>query len=173
MYSREKIMKKIIIAIIALAVLATGVMFAVAQRSGDDKKGGWGGRGGHHRGGMMLRGLDLTDEQKAKVEEIMEAEKTKVQPVFAALKANREKLHDLTANGAFDEAQVTALAGEQGDLSAQLIVEKERVKSQIFAILTDEQKAQAAEMRAKMKDRFKGRMKDRKGGDTAPGGSEF
>ena len=43
-------MKKVIIAIIAFAVLAIGVMFAVAQRSGDGKMGVWGNRGGHHRG---------------------------------------------------------------------------------------------------------------------------
>ena len=41
---------------------------------------------------------------------------------------------------------VSQIAAEQGQLSAQLIVEKERVKSQIFAILTDEQKAKAVEL---------------------------
>jgi periplasmic protein CpxP/Spy len=166
-------MKKVIIAILAFAVLATGVMFAVAQRSGDGKKGGWGKRGGHHRGGMMLRGLDLTDDQKAKVKEIMGASKAKAQALRESLKANRRKMDAATANGAFDEAQVSALAAEKGNLSAQATVERARVKSQIFAILTDEQKAKASEMRSRMKDRFKGKMKDRKGGVTAPGESEL
>ena len=174
MHSREKIMKKIIIAILAFAVLATGVIFAVAQRSGDDKKGDWDKRGGHHREiGMAFRALDLTDEQKTKVKEIMEANRTSVQPIIDALRANHEKMQTLTGNGAFDEAQVTALAAEQGDLSAKLIVEKQRVKSQVFAILTDAQKAKAAEMETKMRERFKNRTDDRTEGEKAPGGSEF
>lgn len=167
-------MKKVIIAILAFAVLATGVIFAVAQRSGEGKKDGWGQRGGHRRGiGMALRGLALTDEQKTKVKEIMEANRTSVQPIVQALKADHEKMQTLTANGAFDETQVTALAAEQGNLSAKLIVEKQRVKSQIFAVLTDTQKAKAAEMETKMKERFKNRMRDSIEGEKAPAGSEF
>ena len=150
-------MKKVIIAILAFAVLATGVMFAVAQRSGEERNGGRGKRGGHHRDGMMLRGLDLTDEQKAQVKQIMEASKAKTQSLRDSLKANRQKMDEATANGAFDEAQVTAIAVEKGNLSAQMTVERERGKSQIFALLTAEQKAKAAEMKSKMKDRFKGR----------------
>lgn len=151
-------MKKAIIAVLAFAVLATGVMFAFAQKSPDGEKRGWGKRSGHHRGfGMALRGLDLTDEQKAKVKEIHEAGRSTVQPTMEALKANHEKLEALTANGAFDEAQVTALANEQASLSAKLIVEKERTKSQVFAILTDAQKAKLAEMKAKRAERMKER----------------
>jgi protein CpxP len=159
-------MKKVTIAIIAVIVLAVGAIFVVAQKSG--KHGGDGfGRGAHRGSGMMLRGLDLTDEQKAQVKQIMEASKTKVQPVFEGLKANHQKLQDLTANGAFDEAQVTAVANEQAALSAQLIVERERTKSQVFALLTDAQKAKAAEMRDKMKERFNDHFK---GGEKAPAG---
>ena len=162
-------MKKIIIGIIAVAVLATGAIFVVAQK----RANGGGGHGfGHVRGdkmGMALRGLDLTDEQKAKVKEIMEANKAAFEPTMQAMKENRSKLHNLSKAGTFDQAQVEALANEQGDLVAKTIVQKESVKAQIFAILTDEQKAKAAEMRAK----FEGRMKDHKGFGGKHGGSEF
>ncbi len=174
MLSREKIMKKVIIAIIAFAALATGVLFAVAQRSGDGKMGGWGKHGGgHHRGiGMALRGLDLTDEQKAQVKQIVEAGKTKTQPIRESLKANRLKMDELTANGAFDEAAVSAIATEKGNLSAQMTIERVRVKSQIFALLTAEQKTKAAEMKSKMQERFKGKMKDEESG-VAPAASDL
>lgn len=121
----------------------------------------------------MLRELNLTDDQKAKVKTIMETSKTTVQPLMASLRDNHKKLADLTANGAFDETQVQALATEQGDLMAKLIVEKERVKSQVFAILTDEQKTKAAQMKEQMKDHFKDRMKKGEETEKAPGGSEF
>jgi periplasmic protein CpxP/Spy len=173
MLTREIQMKKIIIAILAMAVLATGVMFAVAQRSDDGKKAGRGKRGGHHRGGgMMFRGLDLTDEQKAQVKQIREASRSKTQALRESSKANRQKLKDATANGAFDEAQITAIANENAAVSAQMTVERARVRSQVFAVLTAEQKAKAAEMKSQMKDRFKGKMKHRKGEKT-PAGSEL
>ena len=71
----------------------------------------------------------------------------------------------LTANGAFDEGQVSALANEQGSLMAKMTVERARVKSQIAAILTDEQKAKTAQMRdqfkQKMQERFKARQTEK------------
>ncbi len=152
-------MKKIIIAILAFAVLATGVMFAVGQqKSGDGKRGGFGKRG-HHRGGygMMYRGLDLTEDQKAKLKEFRTAGRSSLQPTREALRANRKKMQELTATGAFDEAQVTALANEQAALSAKMIVERQRMKSQLFSILTDEQKAKLAEGKAKRAEGRKAR----------------
>lgn len=152
-------MKKALIAILALVVLATGVLFAVGQRTHNGEKGGWGMRGGHHRGmGMMLRSLDLTEEQKAKVKELRDASRANLEQTITALKANREKMEALTANGAFDEAQVTALANEQAALFAKLTVEKQRMKSQVFALLTDGQKAKLAEIKAKRAERKKVRM---------------
>ena len=165
-------MKKRTIAILAVAILAIGAVFVVAQKVA--RHGGHGsGFGRMHGAGLMLRELNLTDDQKAKVKTIMETSKTTVQPLMASLRDNHKKLADLTANGAFDETQVQALATEQGDLMAKLIVEKERVKSQIFAILTDEQKAKAAQMKNQMKDHFKDRMKKGEETEKAPGGSDF
>jgi len=42
---------------------------------------------------------------------------------------------------------------------AQMIVAREHVKSQVFAIITDEQKAKATQLLDQMKERFQDRMK--------------
>ena len=161
-------MKKIVFGIAAAAVLVTGSIFVIAQKAG--------GMGGHefgrgHRGGaeMALRGLDLTDEQKAKVKEITETAKTAAQPLMEQTRANHEKIRSLGRDGKFDQAQVEAIAAEQGNLTAKLIVEKERIKAQIFALLTDEQKAKAETMRTKFEEKFK----ERKAPFEKPAGSEF
>lgn len=148
-------MKKVILAIIAISVLATGAIFVVAQKRGTSDGGPGFGQKRGHRIGMALRGLDLTNEQKAKVKEIIEANKAAFEPTMQALMENRSKLHDLSKDGTFDQAQVEVLAKEQGDLIAKTIMQKESVKAQIFAILSDEQKAKAAEMRTKFEDRMK------------------
>jgi protein CpxP len=146
-------MKTRTIAILAAsAVLLIGGMFVVAQRVMQHR---FVGRA--HGPMIALRQLNLTDDQKAKVKEIFEANKPTVQPIMQAMKTNHEKLAAL--NGNFDEAQVSAMAKEQGDLTAQMIVARERVKSQIFAILTDEQKAKAAQLHDAMRQRFQNRMK--------------
>ena len=75
---------------------------------------------------------------------------------MASMKENHQKMNAATAGGAFDQAQVEAIAAEQGTLMAKMIVEKQKAKSQVFAMLTDEQKAKAAEMHSKFEERTKG-----------------
>jgi protein CpxP len=162
-------MKKRIIAILAISILVVGAVFVVAQKAVNH------GFGGHGRGfgrghGMMLQALNLTDDQKAKVKAIMETNRTNLKPVFDSLRENHQKLEALTANGAFDEGQVSALATEQGNLMAKMTVERARIRSQIAGILTDEQKAKAAQMREqfkqKMQERFKARQTEKAPSDS-------
>jgi len=157
-------MKKRSIVILAVAaVLIIGGIFAIAQRA---RHHGFGGPGMHGRGEMMaLRALDLTNDQKAKVKEIMEANKSAIQPIREQMKANHQKLADL--KGSFDEAAITEIAKSQGDLTGQMIVARQRVKSQIFAILTDDQKAKAEQIHEGMMRRFKDRMRPGNGSDKS------
>lgn len=165
-------MKKITAIILTVVLTAMGAMMIFAQTDTDTegkkefgKKGNHGKRFGKrgHRGGkgMMLRGVDLTDEQKVQVKQIMETSRAKMKTVHDQIKANRQQLEAISENGNFDAAQVQALAVQQGNLHAQMIIEKERVKSQIYQILTTEQKAKAAEMKAQMKQKRQERAQKR------------
>lgn len=148
--------KRIVIVASIAAVLVAGSVFAFAQ---------------HHRGGRFAGTgvpafaqkflnrasvyLDLSEEQEAQIKAILEAEKPKVQPLIAQLAATRKALNEATDNGTFNEAQVKALADKQGETLAALIVEKERVKTQIYAVLTPEQRAKAEQFRSRIEDRMK------------------
>jgi Spy/CpxP family protein refolding chaperone len=92
---------------------------------------------------------------------IRQASRESVKPIREQMKANRQKLQTLSESGTFDEAQVQAIASQQGTLSAQMIVEKEKVKSQIFNLLTPEQKTKAAEMKAQFQQKRQERMQKR------------
>jgi periplasmic protein CpxP/Spy len=153
-------MKKYTIGFLVFALVAISTVFAIGQK---DSGNGWkGGRGGHRGGfGRIAEKLNLTDAQKAQVKDIMEATRAKVQPLKESMKANRQKMNDATANGQFDEATVSAIAQEQATIGAQLIVEKERAKSQMFQILTAEQKTQMQQFEAQMKERFENRQNRR------------
>ena len=157
-------MKKLIVAILSIVLVAMGAMFIFAQDGTGkaDGKRGFGKRGQHRGGhGMMFRGLDLTDEQKAQMKAIRQASKETSKPIREQMKANRQKLQTLSESGTFDEAQVQAIAAQQGSLSAQMIVAKEKVKAQMFNILTPEQKTKAAEMKAQFQQKRQERMQKR------------
>lgn len=163
-------MKKAVLGILAFAILAAGAIFVVGQIGGRKAPEGMrGGRGGGHMMGMALRGLDLTDDQKAKVREITDAAKTSVEPLMQQMKANHQNLASLGTDGNFDQAKVEALANEQAGIMSKLIVEREKTKAQIFALLTDAQKAKAAEIRQKFGDRMKGHGHGRGDKDGGPG----
>lgn len=147
--------RNIVIGLIAFAVIAVGTIFVIGQFTGGAETRG-SRKGGMHRGGgeRMFRGLDLTDEQQAKVKELRDAHQAAVAPLHEAMKANREKLDAATVNGAFDEATVTAIANEHGAIASQMLVAREKMRSQVFGLLNDEQKAKFAEMKMNRGDGF-------------------
>ena len=161
-------MKKLAAAFLAIALVAIGTIFVFAQKTDGDKghKRGF----GHHRGGFgrLAKQLNLSDAQKVQIKQIREAGKAKVQPLRENMKSIHQQMNAATADGKFDEAQVQSLATQQADIMAQLTVEKERTKSQIYAILTPEQQTQAKALKEQMKERFKNRRQNRgEQGDAA------
>ncbi len=162
-------MKKITVTFLAVALVALGAIFVIGQTKEGPVEGKPGFRmhgerghfGGRHGGRKMLghlfRQLDLTDAQKEQMKAIGQKSRESMKPIMEQMRANREALQNLS-DGTFDEAQVQAIAAQQGTLTAQLIVEKERTKAAMFNVLTAEQKAKAAELKAQHKQR----MADRK-----------
>ncbi|CAN5254559.1 hypothetical protein BH20ACI1_BH20ACI1_28080 [soil metagenome] len=154
-------MKKLTTAFLAITLVAVGAIFVFAQKADGDKgkfKRGFGHRGGFER---LAEKLDLSDAQKAQVKQIKEAGKAKVQPLRENMKSIRQQLNAATADGNFNEAQVQTLATQQANIMAQLTVEKERTKSQIYAVLTPEQQTQAKALKEQMKERRQDRKQKR------------
>jgi len=150
-------MKRFGILVLVLA-LALPMTLAAPQPRG---RGGYGagygfddqGMGPGNRIGFLIRQLDLTDQQKADAKKILEAERSVMEPLRTQLRENREALQKATENGQFNEATVTSLAQKQGDLMAQMIVSRHRIQSQIWQILTPEQRDKATQLREKAAER--------------------
>ena len=79
-------------------------------------------------------------------------ERAKMKPLVQKLKAGRDQLRALS-KGQFDEAKVRAIAKGQADIRTELIVEKQRMKSRLYAVLTPEQRAKVEQMLEKWKSR--------------------
>jgi len=164
-------MKKTTIAILAVAVLVLGGIFIFAQKG---KREGFGGRGFGGGGFMrMAEKLNLSDDQKTQVKTILEDSKTRVKPLMDSMRENRKQSENLGLDGVFNEEQVNQLANQQSETSKQLFIEKEKTKAQIFAILTPEQRAEAAKMKNQFRENFRGKGRKRFGGkEEAPSTEE-
>jgi Spy/CpxP family protein refolding chaperone len=117
-------------------------------------KGMRGGKMGRHGGGMRaLRGLNLTDTQKAQIKVIRENNKPD-----AAVMTELRVIREARKNG-------TVITPEQRDrmktLRGQAKLKSKSVREQVLAVLTTEQKAQIEQQKQEMKLRRQERKNNR------------
>jgi Spy/CpxP family protein refolding chaperone len=145
------IMKKLGITFLMCGIIGIATVFAIAQ-----------GRGGFGYGFLfdkIANELGLSAEQKAQAKQVLEDSKARIEPLMEALKAGHESAKDLGTNGTFDEKAVNALATQQSETMKQIIIEKEKTKAALFAILTPEQRTKAEQIR----ETFESKMRERVG----------
>jgi Spy/CpxP family protein refolding chaperone len=149
--------KKSIILVALLMALAAGLAAtASAQRRGMGF--------GRNNGWMlkhMTKQLNLTDAQQTQIKDIMAGEKTKIKPMMQQLRQNQQA-EDANRNGSFDENQARAFANKQAQLMTDLIVEKERMRSQVYAVLTPEQRQKALQLMQERQQHRQERMNMKK-----------
>jgi protein CpxP len=145
------------VALLALVLCGT-LMLSYAQETAEAPSAGWHGHGQHHMG-WMGKELNLTDAQKTQIKSMMQAQRTTLRPLMQQLAENRKAMLAATANGAFDQAKVTALANQQAQVMAQLAVQKESMHHQIYTqVLTPEQRTTADQLREKQMVRIDQRL---------------
>lgn len=112
----------------------------------------------------LTRVLGLSDAQAAELKTFLDGERATVESIHQRLRATHEQLEAATAGGRFDEAQVRAIAAQQGQAHADMVVEHERCKAKVYSVLTAEQRAKLEELH-----RQHGPMMRRSHGAPAPG----
>ncbi len=126
------------------AVVALAGALAVSQVAGHHGHMGDGfGPSPEHILAFMTDALDLTDAQQTQAKQIIEKEKPTLTPLIQQLADGHKQMRALEESTTFDEAAVRALATQHAQAITELIVAKARIKSELFAILTPEQKAKA------------------------------
>jgi len=126
------------------------------RRGGRMGRGGEGLRGGMHRGGPMgmLRGIELTDAQKAQIKTILDSNRPD-QAALDQMKSLREARKGGTQLTADQKAQLKATRQAQA-------AKMKSVHEQILNVLTAEQKAQLDQRRLQMEQRRQQRRELRK-----------
>ncbi|HWB99352.1 MAG TPA: Spy/CpxP family protein refolding chaperone [Bryobacteraceae bacterium] len=113
--------------------------------------------GRNHRLAQRLAiALDLSADQKAGIQAILEKERPSI---AALLQQMRQQNLQLRSKTTFDEAFVRSVAQQRAATASELMVEKEKIRTQILALLTPAQQEKLKQMR----DVFQSRMQERMG----------
>ncbi len=170
----KKLGKIKMLTIASLSAIALAVPIAYAQTTSTNQENqkvtrgeghgrgegqGWGDRGGREFGGErgggmqggMFRGITLTDDQKAKMQQINQSFRERTQSLHQALGAKRQELRQVTEGDTFNEALVTQKLQESASLEARLLGEQFKMRQEMQSVLTTEQKAQIEQKRAEFK----------------------
>ncbi len=152
-------MKKLGIALLAVVPLAVFSTAALAERGGPP--GMFGGGPGFMGPGLMLEHmadhLDLDDAQRNAVNNILEAAKPEIQALREKARANRDALEALDVNDAAYSAELNNIAISNGELATEGTLLFTRIRTDVHAVLTDEQIAKLERSKERMKKRFQER----------------
>jgi Spy/CpxP family protein refolding chaperone len=102
------------------------------------------------RGGMF-RGIEFTEDQKARMKQIHESFNARTQSLRQELRAKRQELRQASEGGSFNETLATQKLQETASLQAKLMGERFKLHQEMQSVLTAEQKAQIEQKRAEMK----------------------
>jgi periplasmic protein CpxP/Spy len=109
---------------------------------------------GDHGLGLPLHQLNLTDDQKGQIKQIFQSEKPNMKPLMQQEFQSRQQLFALVTSGNFDQAKAAAIAAQESQTHVQLEVEHAKIASQIYQLLSSDQKAKVAEMIVKHQARM-------------------
>ena len=149
--------KRILIPTLVVGALLTGSLVLAGPggygRGNCDGNGNGGGQGAmtfeHHeeRMGskleMMGTILDLTAAQKTEIEALYSKQWQEHQQLREQMHANRDAMRETQNPGDFNEADFRAKAAERAELKTDMMVEKAKLRQQVYNLLTPEQKEKA------------------------------
>lgn len=162
-------MNKLIITIVSAIVLAASSAAIAQDFSGKPKHKGQ--RGQHSMQSMPITGqviravhrLDLSEEQEQSIKGVMKLHKAEVHPIMLEMKAGHAQLKELIKAESYDADAVAAVADKEGSLAAERIKLTGQALSQVFALLTDEQRAQLDTMALERQKRREEKRQERAG----------
>ena len=129
-------MRKITIGILAVSILTVGLVGLIFAQKRGENRGGFAGQGfpPPFLVERISKELGLNEEQKTQANQILEASKERIKPLFESMKQGRQTTKDLGTDGVFDEAKVNQIADSQAETMKQLFCQKYNFKFESFEI---------------------------------------
>jgi len=105
------------------------------------------GEGGHGGIGFFARQLNLSDAQKEQMKQIAASYQQTIKNLHEQLRNLHQNEFDPLSGAAFNEAAVRSQAQARANLEVEMEVTHAHMMSDMYAVLTSEQKAQLAQLR--------------------------
>ncbi len=158
--SKVRLVVGLAVAAAVVGFIAVGASYA-QQPPPPPHRGMWMGHGPMMGGPFAqirrgLRQLGLSDQQKSQIQTIFQGHKTDLQGFAARMQPARKALNDAITSGA-NEATIRQAAGGVAAVEADMAVFRAAVRAQVFAVLTPDQQAKAAQLQQQMQQRRMGR----------------
>jgi periplasmic protein CpxP/Spy len=121
----------------------------------------------HRRGGFMgemelpLRQLNLTDDQKAQIKQIFQAEKPSMKPLMEQEHTARMQMVQLVTSGTFEQSKAAAIAAQESQTHMQIEIAHAKIASHIYQLLSSDQKAKVTEIIAQRQQRMQQHMENK------------
>lgn len=146
--------RKIMVFAVVVMLLVTAFVVVRAKNRGGHR---WCGHRWHHPGPgtYLAHELKLRDAQRAQIRILWEAQR----PIFSAhvheFLAESKEMNAMTVQREPDQNEVKAIADREATTIAALLVEKERLQSNIYStVLNPQQRAKADELQKKWESRL-------------------
>lgn len=152
--------KLIMMSVIPALFLAAPAM--ADKDKGCDKSGKHGQMAKNHKKGdgvpPMLRGIELTEAQKAEIKSLVEAQHADKKDRMQSHWQTHKQLAKLSFADELDQAKLDALVADATEAHAQRLTDRANLNSAIFNVLTADQQQQLVQKMAE----FEQKMQDRK-----------
>ena len=99
----------------------------------------------------MAERLDLSDQQRQDIEEIMQAGADQVEADRARMEELRAAMHELVAD--FDAGEAQQLADEMGEISARMSYQRVENRAAVYQLLDENQRAELESMQEQKQER--------------------
>lgn len=102
---------------------------------------------------MGLRGLNLTEAQRTQVRSVLQGHREEFKALMEKGRAAHEQMLQAASGSPVDENAVRNASGAVGDAAADAAILRAKVRTEIFALLTPEQRQKAETLRQQMQQR--------------------
>ena len=104
-------------------------------------------------GPMMIERLDLSQDQRDRVKQILDSHRDDQQALAQRAMAAREALESVITAANFDESLIRAKAADLAAVETDQTVARARIYAEVFQILTSEQQAKLKTLQAERQQR--------------------
>lgn len=143
--------------VVLAGLLAGGIAFA--QGAGPGRRGGPGGFGGPGPGGpggpggLPLQALNLTETQQDQIKQLTQQYRQQNPNIAEQLRTAMEAQRKSVETMPVDEGLIRSTTQALVEAQTEMAIQQARLRSEIFALLTPEQQAQARKLQAERDQR--------------------